>query len=1137
MLLSAIHFGNCPGRNVIQKIIRAMNLTAIILLSTGLMASAKGHSQTVTIDLKNVSIQKVFREVIRQTGTSVVYKEAFFKNTAPITIKVNKASIADVLSQCLQDQPFTFKIESNSIVIYKKPVSTLTVQEEIINLPPPPIEIHGSIKDENGNPLANASVVIKGTNQGVTTNASGDFTINVPNNKTVLIVSYTGYASKEILVGNQPSINVSLAHTDDSMNEIVVTALGISREKRSLVSAVTEVKGSEFTEARENNIANALTGKIAGVNVTGMSSGPGGSSRIVIRGNGSLNGNNQPLYVINGMPMNNTHREAATGEGSTLFDRGDGIAAINPDDVESMTILKGGAAAALYGSQAANGVVLITTKQGRVQKGIGIELNSNFTVGTPSVYPEYQYEYGQGVGGVRPQTQAQAISSGRLSFGEKMDGQPYIQFDGEMRPYSAVSVKDNWKHFYRPATNLTNTVALSGGNTSALVYRLSLSDLRATALEPKSSYNRQTANLNIRSELGKNKKFILEATMQYNYEEGINRPGNGYADNSTNWALNLLANTVDVRNLAPGYDENFREIQWQQVPESQNPYFVINRMGNSDSKHRFLGQGSIQYNVLKNLYIKVSGMRDFDRFESMDYMPVGTAKRPKGIFNSGNSFATETTGQAIINYTATVHKNFEVNVMGGGALQKNVFESNTHNGADFIVPDFISFNNLAIQSTILGFSQFGQNSLFGSADLNYKRLFYLTFTGRNDWFSVLNPGNNSIFYPSVGTSLILSDVLKLPDFIYFAKLRGSLAQVGGATVQPYQVNQSYGFLQGGFGGQPVQTTTTGLSNPNLRPLTSRTYEIGLNVEFLQSRLGIDLTYYNRKTTDDILSVPLAVSSGYTSALLNVGALSNRGVELLLTGKPISNAQFTWDASFNFSYNKSEILKLAPGVKSVGGSEVGDPFNTIQSTTYVTNAKGQRVYNKLSGFEVRGPQQKVGTGVPPYILGLSNSFRYKNFSLDILVDGKFGNIVQSGLSRYMYRFGLSRKTLPGRENGLTVSGVDEDGNPFTKTWPVAQISTYYNTEAGISPIGTSIFDGSFVKLRSVILGYTIPENKLNIPGIRDISISLVARNVALLYRQLTDFDPESSYKVGNDQANTSNTIPKTRDIGINLKVRF
>lgn len=995
--------------------------------------------------------------------------------------------------------------------------------------------ITGLVTAEDGQVLSGVSVVALDVSaRGTTTNSNGQYTLKVPVGVTQLEFKYLGYTSKIASI-TSGVLNIVLSSDSQELGDVVVTALGISREKKSLTYAVTEVKGEEFTKARENNVANALTGKIAGVNATGMASGPGGSSRVIIRGNGSLSGNNQPLYVINGMPMNNTHREQAQGEGSTILDRGDGISAINPDDIESISVLKGGPAAALYGSQASNGVILITTKKGVIQQGVGIELNSNFTVGGPSMYPEFQYEYGQGLDGIKPRTQAEAISSGRLSFGAKIDGEPYIQFDGVMRPYSAVHVKDNWKNFYRSSTNLTNTIAFSGGTTPELVYRLSLSDLKSKAMEPGSSYNRQTANLNLRSVLGK--KLIIESTIQYNLEKGKNRPGNGYADNTTSWATNLLANTVDIRNLAPGYDEHFNEVQWQQVPEAQNPYFVINRMGNEDSKNRFMGQASIQYNLLDNLFIKLSGMRDVDNFESMDYMPIGTAKRPNGLFNSGTSFVTKTTGQLMLNYNTSLSESFQVNALVGGNLERNVSRSTSNNGSEFIVPDFISYSNLAIQLAKVGFSQFGQNSVFGSADLSYKGLLYLTFTGRNDWFSTLNPGNNSIFYPSVGTSLILSEAIQLPQVFSFVKLRASWAQVGGATVDPYQINQLYTFAEGGHIGRPVQNTSNALSNPNLRPLTSTTYEGGIDLQLFNNRLELDFTYYNRKTTDDILSTSIAASSGYTTALLNVGELSNKGIEVLLSGQPYKSSTFNWNMSYNFAYNKSEILKLAPGLSTVGGAGVGRPYNTLRGRTYLTNADGQRVYNKLSGYEVQGPEIEYGQGVPPYTMGFTNNFNYKRFSLNILIDGKFGNIVQSGLSRYMYRFGLSKNTLPGRENGLTVSGVDQEGQPFTKTWPVDQLDTYYNNQASISPLTTSVFDGSFVKLRSVALTYRIPTELLRSIKIQSADFSLVARNLAILYKKITDFDPESAYTVGNNQGNSSNTIPRTRDIGFNLIVRF
>ncbi len=991
----------------------------------------------------------------------------------------------------------------------------------------------GRVTDSIGELLPDISINVKGTGIGAKTGNDGKYVIRVPENG-ILVFTSIGFKTQEISVDNRSVINVTLQRANVRLNEVVVTAFGISKEKKALAYSVTQVKGEEFTQARENNVANALTGKIAGVNATGMASGPGGSSRVIIRGNGSLSGNNQPLYVINGMPMSNNHREQAQGEGATILDRGDGIAAINPDDIETIDVLKGGPAAALYGSQAANGVILITTKKGRLQQGIGVELNTNLTIGNPSMYPDFQYEYGQGLDGIKPRTQAEAISSGRLSFGAKIDNQPYIQFDGVMRPYSAVNVKDNWKNFYRPSTNITNTVSFSGGSSRELVYRFSLSDLKANAMEPKSSYSRQTANLSLRSMLGN--KIIIESTVQYNLERGTNRPGNGYADNTTSWATNLLANTVDIRNLAPGYDANFNEVQWQQVPEAQNPYFVINRMGNRDSKNRFLGQGSIQYNILDNLFIKASGMRDFDQFESMDFMPVGTAKRPRGLFNSGTSFITKTTGQLLTSYNTTI-KDFQITALAGGNLERNVFNSRFNNGLEFIVPDFISFTNLAIQNSGVGFSQFGQNSAFGSADVGYKRLLYLTFTGRQDWFSTLNPGSNSIFYPSFGGSFIVSDALKLPAAFSFAKIRASWAQVGGATVDPYQINQLYTFEQGGHIGRPVQNTSAALSNPNLRPLTSTTYEGGVEFQLFKNRVGLDVTYYSRKTTDDILSTSIAASSGYTTALLNVGELSNKGIEILLTGQPVKSSSFNWDVSYNVAYNKSEILKLAPGLSSVGGAGVGRPYNTIRGRTYLTNDKGQGVFNKLSGYQVQGPEIEYGQGVPPYTMGFTNNFRYKSFSLNILIDGKFGNIVQSGLSRYIYRFGLSKNTLPGRENGLTVSGVDQTGAAFTKTWPVDQLDTYYNNQASLSPLTTSVFDGSFVKLRNVVLTYRIPAKSLQFLKIRAADFSLVSRNLAILYKKVTDFDPESAYTVGNLQGQTANTIPRTRDIGINLTLKF
>jgi TonB-linked SusC/RagA family outer membrane protein len=742
-----------------NSIFLVMKLTFILLLTLILNVRAEGYSQKVTYSGENVAIEKVFSSIKKQTGYGFFFQKELISLAKPVTINAVNEDLSEVLVALFKDQPLEFSIKNKTILVLKKTISVMVPESNLINisnlLGEKDIVIKGQVSDTRGETLPGVSVKVKGTSIGTTTDLDGRFTINVSDKNSTLVFTYIGYVTQEQTVSDRTTLNVKMEAANTALTEVVVTAFGLSRQKKALAYSVTEVKGEEFTTSRENNIANAFSGKVAGVNVTGMSSGPGGSSRVIIRGNGSLSGNNQPLYVVNGMPISNIARSQAQGEGATILDRGDGISSINPDDIESVSILKGGPAAALYGSQASNGVILITTKKGAVQKGIGVEIGSNFTVGSPSMFPDLQYVYGQGLDGIKPTTQAQSISSGRLSFGAKIDDATggYVQFDGVARPYSAVNVKQNWQNFYRPSTNLTNNVAFSGGNSSALVYRLGISDLRANALEPGSNYKRQSANLDVRSELGK--KIIIETTFHYNSDQGINRPGNGYADNTTSWATNLLANTVDIRNLSPGYDANFNEVQWQQVPEAQNPYFVINRMGNTDKKNRFMGQASIQYNFLKNLFVKFNGMRDMDRFESMDFMPWGTAKRPKGLFNSGTSFNTKTTAQLLVNYNASFLKNFQVTTMAGANIDRNVFNSTYNGGTEFIVPNFISYSNLSLQTANVGFNSYGQNSVFGSADLSYKGIFYINATARQDWFSTLNPGKNSILYPSILELLML----------------------------------------------------------------------------------------------------------------------------------------------------------------------------------------------------------------------------------------------------------------------------------------------------------------------------------------------------------------------------------------------
>ncbi|MEX2564993.1 MAG: SusC/RagA family TonB-linked outer membrane protein [Cyclobacteriaceae bacterium] len=995
--------------------------------------------------------------------------------------------------------------------------------------------IRGKVTSEDGESLPGVTVLLKGTNVGSITDMDGNYSLNTPEDNGILVFSFIGYTSQEIPINGRSVINIALANESQALQEVVVTAFGLERKRESLVYSVTEVRGEEFTQSREINIANSLTGKIAGVNATSMASGPGSSSRVVIRGNGSLSGNNQPLYVINGMPISNSPNTIRDQANGATTDLGDGISSINPDDIETISVLKGGAAAALYGSQAANGVILITTKQGtRQKKGVGIELNSNFTVGTINIFPDYQYEYGQGSLGIRPRNQGEAISTGRLSFGEKMDGQPYVQFDGVERPYSPVYVKDNIQNFYRQSTNLVNTLSLSGGN-EGVVYRFSLSDLRSQAIVEGSGYNRQTANLNLKAFLSE--KLSFDTQIQYNYEKGTNRPGVGYVGTNSAWGVYLLANTVDVRNLAPGYDpETGQEVEWQHVNQATNPYFARDRMGNSDTRNRVIAQASLTYDLLPNLFIKGDFMRDFNSWNGEDFYPIGTAFRPLGTYRALREEQARTNARLIANYNTSFGKNFNFATMIGANLERDENATNSMVGSEFIIPDWISHSNLAILVADKGLFRSGTNSVFASTDFNYKETFYLSLTARQDWFSTLNPGNNNIFYPSAGGSVILSNLWDLPEAINFAKLRGSWAEVGSATVGPYAINQLYGFRQGGHMGVPVQTSSSAISNADLRPLTSTTSEIGIDAQFYDNRFGIDFTLYQRINRDDIVSTGIAPSSGATSTLLNVGKIQNKGIELLLTGVPIRTSNFTWNVSYNMGYNQNRVITLAAGQATGASSLLGKDSSTRFGRSYSYTEDGTKIYNSVSRYAQLGPVQPLGIGVPPYTMGFENTFSYKNFSFNVLIDGKFGNQFFSQNKQYMWRFGLLKETLPGRDEGLTYSGVDQNGAEFTQTWPANFMSTYYNNDGRYAE--NFMIDGSFVKLRAMVINYNIPVSKLGFVKLNGASISVVARNLAILYRNSDHFDPEQGFDPNSNNQNFAGVmLPRTREVGFNLKVNF
>ncbi len=1122
--------------HALKKTLLIMRI-AIVLFFLGIMElhaiDAYSQRTRLSVNFSDTKLIKVLDEIETESEFFFLYNEKLLDTDRKVSINEENQLISVILDDLFRGTDIRHTIIDRKIILAPEYL-TETAQ-------PQQIRVSGKIVSQSGEPLPGVNVTVKGTTTGVNTDMSGNYSIPVPGNQATLVFSFIGYASQEIVVGNQTVINVTLLETVNQISEVVVTALGIKREKKSLAYAVAEVKGDEFTQAKENNVASALVGKIAGVNATGLNTGPGGSSRVIIRGNGSLTGANQPLYVINGMPMDNTTPggSATTNGGSGNVDRGDGMAGINPDDIESISVLKGGTAAALYGSRAANGVILITTKKGAAQKGIGVEYNSTFTMEHVSVIPDWQYQYGQGDLARKPATQSEAIGWGRRSWGSRIDGSDYVAADGLTHPYSAR--KNNIKNFYQVGKNFTNTLAFTGGN-EALNYRFSMSDLSSSSILPNSTYNRQSANLSLNGKFG---RFTIQTLAQYTYEHAKNRPTAGDATGNPNWMPYMIANTADVRWLAPGYDSEKNEIPWNDAAVATNGYFVVNKFREKDNRNRFIGQASIIYDIMKNLSVKAMVSRDFYNYNYSYVVPTGTLYSIRGEYSALKTDVAETNSMINLNYKTNIGKDLNIVAFAGANSRSFEYYENSMTGSQFIIPFLYSQTNLTTLTPGVNNQQTKTNSVFGSLDAGYKGIVYLTVTGRNDWFSTLSPKHNNIFYPSVGGSFLLSQAFKLPEVISFAKLRASWAQVGGATPSPYVINLTYSMLPSS--GVPLQNVSSNtITNANLKPLTSTTVEVGADLQFFKSRLRLDLTYYDRKTTDDIVATAISVASGYNNVILNVGELRNRGLEAVVGGTVIQNGSFSWNTSYNIAYNQNEVVKLAEGLDQIQmattvnnyayiNNIVGKPYGQIVGTRITKDSNSNTVYDSASGMPVPTGLQPLGNGVAPLTMGLTNSFSYKNVTLEFLVDGKFGNKVFSMMEVYGTRMGLTKMTLPGREDGLVLNGVLADGTAYNRTVAKEDLRIYYNGFKSYSEL--FLHDGSFIKLRQVVLTYKVPGKYLTPLKVQSISLSLVARNLAILYRKTRNFDPEQSYTNDSNQGFESFGLPRTRTYGFNLMVKF
>ena len=1045
----------------------------------------------------------------------------------------------------------------------------------------------------DGDALPGVNILLQGSTDGTVTDGNGYYSIQVPGDDAVLIFSVIGFKTQTITAGNRTTIDVIMEADVTQLQEVIVTALGVEREVKALNYSVTEVRGENLTMARENNVAAALSGRIAGVNVNKIAAGPAASTRIVIRGNKSLGGQNQPLYVVDGIPIDNTgtNSEVNNYGQAGLWggrDEGDGMTSINPDDIESITVLKGASAAALYGSRGGNGVVNIVTKKGFKRKGLGITVNSNYVVEKAINLSDLQTKYGAGqyVSKVAtaPATADQAFSWGNLAWGPRMDGSPVIQFDGIQRPYAYAG--DNWKRFYRTGSALTNSIAITGGGENQ-TFRLSIADLRSESILPNSGFDRTNVTLSTNGRFAD--KLTVNAKVMYSHEDAHNRPRLSDSPGNAVQSIWRTPPNINVETykgdphksgaIAEGTDPALLAIYGQGgdpkfagqelLPAAnnwgQNPYWATQQYIDDDLRDRVLTSGEIRYDVTDYLYASTLIGMDWYTRRDKSLVPEGTGYLLGGSLSEGEDRIRETNMQWMLGFNKTFNL-ISVNAFIGGNRMRKSAERIAANGTGFNVEFFPAINNAATRNYEYKFWQSGINSLFASTEVGYKSIVFITATLRKDWFSVLNPENNDIPYPSIGGSFVFSDAFSgLPQWLSFGKLRASWAQVGTANVDPYKVNLTYSLNSNTHLGRTMATFSSAnnnkgiIPNADLVPATSTEIEIGFDVRLFSNRVGLDFTYYSQKTTEDILTATISRASGFGSTFVNVGELSNKGVEILLTGTALQGP-LTWDVSLNMAKNSNKVIQLIDGVTEVVGEEprtrnvfikhiVGYPFGMITGHVQQTSPAGEPVFDNEGRPVTSGEFVPIGNGIADWTGGLNNAFSYKNVNLSFLIDFKFGGDIFSGTNNRLTQWGLHKQSLIGRdgETPLHIKGVINTGSneapvytPVDRDLTPDEARIYWNSVGGEATGISSMFmyDASFVKLRQITLGYDLPNTLLSGTPFRQVSISFVARNLAILSKNIDNVDPESSYSSNaGAQGLEYFAMPTTRSYGFNIRVGF
>ena len=1014
-------------------------------------------------------------------------------------------------------------------------------------------KITGTVEDEFG-PVAGASVVIKGTTNGTMTDMDGHFTLEGVKKGDIIQISFIGFATQDIPYTGQTALNVKLEEDAQKLDEVVVTALGMKRDKKALGYAMQELKGDELLSSREPNLANSLSGKVSGLQIVRSSNGVGGSSKIVLRGNNSLTGSNQPLIVVDGTPMDNFTGGVDDVWGNSGADMGNGLSDINPEDIESMTVLKGASAAALYGSRAGNGVILITTKSGKKNEGLGITVNAGITTESIFLKPDMQNSFGQGSVGAYD-------NQSRLSWGPKAEGQTVTDWMGRQVP---LRTYDNIDAFFNTGTSFNEGISFQQNIKGTSVFS-SINRSDDAGITPESKLNKTNITLRATTFLDEAEKWKVDAKVNYINLNAHNRPIQGVNPSNAFNTIYNLPRSLNVADFKNSVDEDGNMIWWDASKNPQeNPYWVTKYRQNNDTRNRLLGNIALKYAPTNWFNIELRGGTDYYTTTKNEKVYAGGNTTPSGLYSEGS----ETFYENNYSFLATANKDNLIDRLGGfvtfgGNLMIQRRTKMNASAGELLVPNLFSLNNGINKPTVTSeLIRRKMNSLYGSLQLNWDGYLFLDITARNDWSSTMSKANRSYFYPSVSLSGVISDMVpklggQMPEWFTFAKVRASYAEVGN-DLDPYQLYNNF-TVGKDENGNTTAAPGNVLYDSNVRSELIKSWEAGFDIRFFNNRLGLDAAWYKTNATRQLLNLPMDPFSGYSSRKVNAGNIQNEGVEISLNGLILDNPKgLSWNSTAQFSLNRNKIIDLYPGVtlydiKTLDAIQIvavqGSYYGDIYGQTFQRGEdKNDPNYGKIIVGEDGLPlittgKSKVGNQSPDWMLGWTNSFSYKGFNLSFLVDFRIGGDLYSATASNLYTRGNAAGTVVNgeRQDFIVPNSVVQTPNGYTENKVPVTHQNYWERIGSTGNYGLPemyTYDATNIRLRNITLGYDFNKAMLKNTPFQRLRLSATCNNVWMIHYNLPGIDPESVSATNTNATGFENgAAPTSRSFTFNVTVGF